>query len=596
MCGINLLINPETNGEVAIRKMMLATQHRGPDHSNYSKITDNIWIAGNRLKILDLGDTSNQPMWSEDNRSVLVWNGALYNYQDLRNKLIDLGHTFHSNSDSEVLLQWLGHYGADKIASLKGMFAFVFINLETRKIIIARDPSGEKPLYFRKNGILWHISSEAKGVLAGLSKIPEIDKHQFLPYFYSRHSFPDKSFYKEVQQLLPGNGIILNFEGEEIDGFHWTHAKTEKIAPEQKVFEDKLKDAVLKTFHAERPVGLILSGGADSSLLYRLWIEETGTPTPTFTAAFEPKLQQKYNDPAFARELTSKYGDFHNEVLITPEKIRNHWDEYILGMDQPIGDSAGILTWLIAKEAKKSVKVLISGAGADELFAGYTRHLAFGEFLKKLNFYLKLKQWTANLPLPSPYKKFLKSIESDPRRTFINFASLQNIPEEDFPKFLAWYPNSPSTFQNALNFDRSYYLVNDVLKIHDNACMAHGIEGRSPYLDYDLIEWATSFSEEQSLMHLGKKMIKEALTSRGLGKIASRKKLGFGMPIKEWLEDNEDFRYWVFDGIREMHSEWHPQFPEEMQAFTKAPEKVPKDGFLLVWNLFILATWLKYQQ
>ena len=596
MCGINLIIKPKEDGKSTIQKMMQATQHRGPDFSDFCQITDGIWMAGNRLKILDLSAASNQPFWSEDKSCVLVWNGALYNYQDLRNNLLDFGYNFKTNSDSEVLLLWLKHYGSDKISELKGMFAFVFVNISLQQITIARDPSGEKPLYFYQNEETWCFSSESRGVLAGFGKEIRIDKSQFLPYFYSRHSFPDRSFYHDILQYLPGTGLTLDFNGKIVHKFEWTHPKFIQDVPSQEVFESKLKDAILKNFHAERPVGIILSGGADSSLLYRLWTEETGQPVATFTAAFEQKYQAKYNDPVFAKKLTSQFESFHTEVLVTPEKIQKHWQEYIAGMDQPIGDSAGILTWLIAKEAKEKVQVLISGAGADELFGGYTRHSAFAKYLKNPKFYIQIKKLSENLPLPRPYKKFLNGIDSDPERTFLNFASLMNIPEDEYSKFQNWYPKDAGIFQNALNFDRKYYLVNDVLKIHDNVCMTQGIEGRSPYLDFEMIQWTKGFSEDQTLFYSGKKMIKEALEKRGFGKIAKRKKIGFGIPIKEWLQEDESFRKWVLGTIKEMNAKWAADFPQKMQQIAEAPEKVYKDQFLLVWNLFILASWLKNQK
>lgn len=596
MCGINLIIKPKCDGKEAIERMMRSTAHRGPDFSDFCKITDQVWIAGNRLKILDLSEASNQPMWSDDRMAVLVWNGALYNYQDLRNQLLDLGYTFKTNSDSEVFLLWLKHYGEEKITELQGMFAFTFINLAKKEIIVARDPSGEKPLYFYQNDQSWLFSSEARGINSALISQPKINQDQFLPYFYSRHSFPNASFFKGVHQVLPGKGYVIDFEGNLLKNLSWTHQKLANTSPNQAEFESRLKDAVLKNFHTERPVGVILSGGADSSLLYQLWLEETGQPMPTFTVAFDKKLQGKYADPTFARKLTNRFEGYHHEILVTPEKIMENWQEYINTLDQPIGDSASILTWLLAKEAKEEVQVLISGAGADELFAGYNRHLAFLKYLQRPKLYKNLKGITAGFPLPASLKKFLSGIDQDPRRTFINFSSLQNIPEEEYSKFLAWYPDEESNFQNALHFDRTYYLINDVLKIHDNACMAHGIEGRAPYLDFELIQWTKSFSEASSIAFAGKKLIKTALEERGLKKIANRKKIGFGLPLKEWFSENPTFRNWVYSEIINMHDTWGKYFPQAMQPLTKEPQKAPKDQFLLIWNMFILASWLKNKQ
>jgi asparagine synthase (glutamine-hydrolysing) len=592
MCGINIIINPDSDSPKAIELMMHATIHRGPDHSGYSKVWENVFFAGNRLKILDLSETSNQPIWTKEKDAVLVWNGALYNYQDLRNQLLELGCEFKGSSDSEVLLYWLKIFGTEKIDRLKGMFAFAFADLKKKQIFIARDFSGEKPLYFLQSGKNWYFSSETKGILAGNQAQSAIDTLQFLPYFYYRHSFPDSTFYQQVQQVLPGEILVLDFSGTilkrqklEIPHFHTNGIN-------QSIFEETLKDAVLKNFNAERPVGMVLSGGADSSLLYSLWYEDTGQPLNTFTVALEKKYQSKYNDPYFAKYLAKKYPSFHHEISISQSDVRNIWPEYIQSMDQPIGDSAGFLTWFVAKVAKEKVKVLVSGAGADELFGGYNRHRAYWHYLQNPNLYKFLKAVGSNFLFPASWKKVIQSLHQNPDLTFIQMAALQTIPDEYLDEFQKWYPKHENPIKNALEWDRTFYLVNDILKIHDNACMAHGIEGRSPYLDMDLLSMVQAQPNQAMDNMIGKKLIKTALQNRGLGKIANRKKLGFGLPLLEWFEEKE-FRNWVFEPIRAMEKTWGPDFPPEMRKLSANPEKSDKRQFLQLWNLFILASWLK---
>lgn len=584
------MINAEIDSTIAIESMMHATIHRGPDHSGFSKVSDNVFFAGNRLKILDLSDASNQPIWNKGKDAVLVWNGALYNYQDLRNELLDLGCKFKGSSDSEVLLHWLKFFGIEKINTLKGMFAFAFADLNNKQIIISRDISGEKPLYFLQKDDTWYFSSETKGILAGHKDQIPINTSQFMPYFYYRHSFPNSSFYQKIRQVLPGEVMVLDFSGNILkkEKLGIPHLKTNRLA--QNVFEETLKDAVLKNFNAERPVGMVLSGGADSSLLYSLWYEETGQPLNTFTVSLEKKYQSKYNDPYFAKHLSKKYPSFHHEILVSQSDVRENWSEYVKSMDQPIGDSAGFLTWMVAQTAKEKVKVLISGAGADELFGGYNRHRAFAQYLKHPKLFKFLKAFGPDFIFPPSLEKVLKSIDPNSDLTFIQMAALQPIPNHFLGEFQKWYPQNESPIKNALEWDRTFYLVNDILKIHDNACMAHGIEGRSPYLDMDLLSMVQAQSDMVNL--IGKKLIKTALQNRGLGKIANRKKLGFGLPLLEWFEERE-FRNWVFDPIKAMEKTWGPDFPPEMRKLAAHPEKSDKRQFLQLWNLFILASWLK---
>jgi asparagine synthase (glutamine-hydrolysing) len=590
MCGIHALIQPKSDDLTAIKKMMQSTEHRGPDFSGFCQVEKGVFFGANRLKIQSLSNASNQPLWSKDNSAVLVWNGEIYNHPELKEILTKQGYELETVSDSIILLHWLMNFGKEGIQKLKGMFAFVFADLNKKEIIISRDISGEKPLYFHQKGNSWIFSSETEGILAGMEIQPKIDKTQFLPYFYYRHSLPDKTFFEEVRQILPGEILSLDLEGQVFQREKVVLEPIQKHEISQNKFEEILKEAVSKSFTAERSVGMVLSGGADSSLLYSVWYELTGQKLPTYTVALESKLQSKYSDPHFALLFNEKYPSEHREIFVHKKTVMENWDDYVHSMDQPIGDSAGFLTWLVAKEAKEEVKVLVSGAGADELFAGYNRHRAFGHYL---NHPTVLKQIAgfSDFPFPNYLKKFLQSISKTPSDTFIQMAAVEKIPHSYLEIFRSWYPKSQFKFKNALEWDRTFYLVNDILKIHDNACMAHGIEGRAPYLYSGLLEFALGQSEQKLLKNKGKILIKEALRKRDLGEIAERPKLGFGLPLQEWMEEN-DFREWVFGSIRQLSNDWGNCFPPEMLKFVAEPEKATSSQFLLLWNMFILSGWL----
>jgi asparagine synthase (glutamine-hydrolysing) len=590
MCGIHVLIQPETDGLIAIERMMHATEHRGPDFSGFCEVKEGIFFAANRLKIQDLGDSSNQPLWSKDKSAVLVWNGEIYNHHELKNFLDTKGYLIDSDSDSETLLHWLLAFGKEGIQELKGMFAFVFADLNKGEILISRDKSGEKPLYFHKKENSWTFSSETKGILAGMSKNTGIDKSQFLPYFYYRHSLPDQTFFNEVNQVLPGEIIRLDLEGNEIRREKMVLEPIQKQEVSQNRFEEILQEAVSRGFAAKRPVGMVLSGGADSSLLYSVWYEHSGKKLQTYTIALDSKFQAKYNDPYFARLFNKKYPSELNEIPVSKSTVMENWEAYIQSIDQPIGDSAGFLTWLVAKEAKAEVKVLVSGAGADELFAGYNRHRAFRHYLNHPKL-LKQIASISDFPFSGYLKKLLQSISDTPEDTFIQMAALEKIPEIYLDIFRPWYPKGPFDFKNALDWDRTFYLVNDILKVHDTACMAHGIEGRAPYLYPDLLNFAIGQTEQELLKNNSKVFIKEALRKRGLPQIADRRKLGFGLPLQEWMEE-KDFQEWVYRQIRQMSKDWGDCFPPEMYKFVSQPEKADRRQFLLVWNMFILAGWL----
>jgi len=596
MCGINLVLNYPDLGKRAISNMMEATRHRGPDQSDWKQLSDGMFIAGNRLKTVDLSDWPNQPVTIEDNYH-LVWNGALYNADELRNLLLTEGESFESRSDAEVLAKWLKQKGSEGIRDLQGMFALVFVDKVRQKVFIARDQYGKKPVYYYRRNNQWIVSSEAKAIaFSGLVK-REIDEAQFLPYYYSRHSFPDYSFFKGIRQVLPGKVLELDWEGNILEEKVLAHSLGQDIIPDKKYFKTVLTDAVLKHFQADVPVGILLSGGADSSLLLHTWVQETGIPLHTFTVTFEDKYLREFQDPTYAWQISKKYNCAHHEVLITPETVLDNWDEYINSLDQPVGDSASFISWMIAREAKKHVKILISGAGADELFGGYNRHEAFRFYLKHKNV---LQKW-GGLGNKFPFagrslRKFSQAIDDSDQATFLNFSALHAIPKDVQSVFLSYYPNEKNPYKAALMWDRDYYLINDVLKVHDNALMAHGVEGRAPYLDKGIVELSNAMSEQQHLKHKPKQWIRELLEEAGLEEHAKRKKLGFGLPLSNWLSREKNFSGLVFDAIRSFGNEWGALIPQEMRKLVYLPEEHIKDDFLQIWNLFILSSWCKKNQ
>lgn len=589
MCGIHLILDSKPSGESRIQKMLAASHHRGPNQSGFEQIGGNIWVGANRLKILDLSEKASLPMKSVDGRFILTWNGAIYNYLELREQLIKAGYSFQTQSDTEVLFNWLKVHGEKGLERLNGMFSLVFIDLEKREILFARDPTGQKPLHYFKEGKDWVFSSESRGVLAGLESQPEIDTNQFLPYSYYRFSWPDSSFFENVRQMLPGEVLVLDFEGNLRRQTSIDFRKS--FSNEAPNWESELRKSILRSFQSDRQAGMILSGGVDSSLIYALWYEQTATKLPTFTVHFQENFTNDFSDYKYAQLLSKRYPSQFEGIRVTKEILMSNWQEYVRSMDQPVGDGAGFLTWYIAKKIHSEVKVLISGAGADELFGGYNRHKAFLQYLKNPTLTALGGRILGTLGMKAA-QKFSASLEKSPTDTFIQMAALHPIPKECLGEFAKYYPEQHGDLKRALGFDRQFYLVNDILKIHDNACMAHGIEGRAPYLDWNLIAYANGLSEQELRKNMGKKNLKSMLNARGLEAISKRKKLGFGMPIREWMDDG-DFREFIFRPINEMESTWGNQFNSEIRTLMRKPESFIETNILLIWNWFVLATWLQ---
>ncbi|MEX0884340.1 MAG: asparagine synthase (glutamine-hydrolyzing), partial [Cyclobacteriaceae bacterium] len=561
------------------------------------KINDGTFLAGNRLKTLDLDDSANQPLVDQKNGVYLVWNGFLYNYAELKNHLLNLGEEFLTRSDGEVLLKWLQRFGLKGMKALNGMYALAFVDAIKGVVIIARDPTGMKPLYYLRRNDKLYCASEVKSLQNSLSPSDSFDEDQIVPYLFLRHAMPNSSFLKEIKELSPGTVKIFNLNGVFISG-HKINIEPDNVSPKtSEKFESLLKDAILKHLHADVPIGILLSGGADSALLYHIWCKETRKPLPTYTIAFEQPFDRNNEDARFARSLAKKYHGEHHEILVSPDFFLKKWPDYIKTLDQPIGDSAGFLTWLIAEKAKEKVKILISGAGADELWGGYNRHKAFKVYLRYhgwVNFFVRLKIFSSLMGRSG--NKMLNANHPLAERTFMNYAALMPLPEKLAKTMLERYPSDLTSFKSALEWDRSFYLVNDVLKIHDNACMVYGIEGRAPYLDGPMIAFSKGMDEKTHLELPSKFWIKGMLEKEGLEGFANRKKTGFGLPIREWLLTHPGFRTAVFSGLKYLEKNYPSWIPGECLNLIKYPEKHVKENFLLFYNVFVLSEWIKENQ
>ncbi|GAB2487118.1 asparagine synthase (glutamine-hydrolyzing) [Algoriphagus taiwanensis] len=587
MCGIHLIWGKDANPE-AIEAMVADSYHRGPDQQDVFSPWPGLWIGVNRLKILHPGPDADQPFWAPDGNSLLIWNGEIYNFLELKKLLSQMGVEFLTESDTEVLLHYLRFFGLDALKNLEGMFSLIYVNLVDQSVVVARDRTGEKPLYFSQTPDTFALSSETRG-LARLTHA-ELEVHQIEPYFYLRSPIPEKTFFRGIRPWKPGRFSKISQHST----FRWDtlpDPEPPRNPPSQESFIDSLRQAVLRQFHADVPHGVMLSGGADSSLLYSLWYKETGIPLPAYTIEVEKKYRKKYADATFAKQLVRQVPAEHQLVEVTQQVFLDRWEDYLQSVDQPIGDSAGFLTWLIGLKAKNQVKVLASGAGADELWGGYQRHQAFYQYLKYPDLWGRIAPTLANLPFGRTWKKFMQGIDSDPRVTFMNFAALQNPPKELLEDYLRIFDTNLSPYKQALDFDRKVYLVQDVLKVQDNALMAHGIEGRSPYLDSSMISMWRSVEDQKSL--LGKPWIKQGLEDLNLSWISSRRKFGFGLPLPEWLSENGPFAQRVFSSLREFAPIAEKEGSTELADFCKNPEKQVNAHFLTLYNLFLLAEWMK---
>jgi asparagine synthase (glutamine-hydrolysing) len=616
MCGVNFIIDKECRlDENFIVKMNAATVHRGPDATSYKKFSQansSIYIGANRLKIIDLKDDANQPFISADQRYALAYNGEIYNYKELR-KALENKFTFRTGSDTEVLLHLLIYEGVDGLKKVNGMYAFVFHDQQEGITIIARDPSGIKPLYYYEDEKYFIASSEIKGILAtGLVK-KELNSEQIEHYLRFKFAEKPQTFYKGILELEEGRFLECSVMHAECSVKSYVE-KPDIISnevEENKFFlktEEILVQAVERQLMADVPAGLFLSGGVDSTLLLSV-IHELGVKGfPSFSIA-NSKDDSSFGteDYHFTRLAAKKYQSDLHQIEIT-SSILQQFDDFIDRMDQPIADGASLLTYILSRYSSKHVKVILSGAGADEVFGGYNRHIAYYKYLKFRNRGLVsvIQKFAGLLPteFDHPFRKqfrlfnkFASQIDQDPEKTFSNFCSSEYFNDDFFGVKAAKRKSDLSHdlehyLNLALQHDRSHYLISDVLNMTDKMSMQNSLEVRVPYLDSALLSQIEKVKPLFLLKYGRKWMLQRMLTKRGGEEFCHRKKEGFGMPLGKWFREKygED----LIERLKNKNQILYNSISyNKVSGIIKDHQNRKKDLSAELWSLCILAAWLE---
>lgn len=614
MCGINLYIDKKNSpDETIIRRMNISIRHRGPDASRfgrYSFARNSIFIGNNRLKIIDKSDEANQPFISSDGRFCLSFNGEIYNYRELR-KLLEKKYRFKTGSDSEVLLYHLIEYGIEGLTALNGMFAFIFYDSQTGVVIAARDRHGIKPLYYSTHQDYLLISSEIKGILAAGLVRKELNHVQIPHYLKYKYAKRPETFYKNIFELEPGHLIYGDEHTLQIS--KWVKPARESQShpdPSQLLTEVKklLSLSVERQLESDVSNGIFLSGGIDSTLLLAI-IKELGiTDFPSFSIINTPEDKDfGTDDYIYARKAAQLYNSTHHELSID-SSILKHSEELFHQLDQPIGDSAILLTWLIAGFSAKEIRVALSGAGADEWFAGYNRHWAYKKYLDYFYQHNSLIRFSRSLiniipdgfahPLRKQarlWNKFASEMNEDPIQTFENFSGLQYPSELIPPKQKRERKTALSRevlLMNALQKDRNEYLISDVLMLTDKMSMLKSLEVRVPYLDNELTGYLAQLPSELLLMNGRKWILKEILKDLHGKEFTQRSKEGFGMPIGKWIRKEEN--QFLLEHIKNKNSLMYKYVAYDktigmlMEHLTGK-----KDHSSVLWALIVLANWMQ---
>ena len=570
MCGIcgKVDFNGRNVPEELIRRMSSTLLHRGPDAGGVYT-GGRVGLGHRRLSVIDLSSAANQPMANEDGSIRIVFNGEIYNYQELKKNLQKQGHLFSSDSDTEVILHLYEEEGPECVKRLRGMFAFAIWDDRKESLFLARDRVGKKPLYYHLDDNCLIFASEIKAILqdSDVNKKPDIIAiHHYLTYQCVPSPF---SAFEGIKKLPPSHYLLCKDKKVHIKRY-WKLSYMPKYAvtsgvEEREVEEElleKLKEAVKIRLVSDVPLGVFLSGGIDSSAIVALMTAMTDKPVKTFSIGFK---SEAHDERRYARVVAERFGTEHAEFVVEPEATEI-LPKLIWHYNEPFADQSAIPTYYVAKLAREYVTVALTGDGSDEMFAGYERYVANeiarvsrryvpAALVKKiLPFVMMLPQGNDLNSLVWKLKRFLQEYTKTPEisnaswNCHFSHEMKQGLYSSDlwarvssidsFDLIMKEYNDTDAeTFlDKTLYADVMTYLPDDLLVKVDVASMAHALEARSPFLDHELMEYVAKIPSALKLKRrMTKYILKKALKGILPGEITSRKKKGFVVPIDRWF-------------------------------------------------------------
>jgi len=538
--------------------------HRGPDDDGFYE-DDLASLGHRRLSIIDLSENARQPMHNEDSTVWMAVNGEIYNFKELRTELEASGHIFHSHGDSEVIIHAYEQFGDNFVLKLNGMFAIAIWDLRQKKLILARDRLGIKPLYYTQNNSRLLFASEIKAILEDSSFKKELNEDGFFQYLAFQCILTQETMFKGIYKLQPATMLIYKDNRLEKIKYWSADESFAQSSTEEEVVES-LRNAVKSHLVSDVPVGVLLSGGLDSSSIVALMHEHDVENIETFTAGFN----QPDDEFGFAREVSQRFKTRHHELVINPHELKGLLGKIVWHMDEPLADGGAIATYLAGIKLKEFVKVVLVGEGGDETLGGYNWYklsvfpfsLMPGEIKRKLYFYLT---------------------------TFYNYSS-----RKPFDTFLSLFKDRISFFDSMSGFEINNILPNSLMMKVDKMTMAHGLEARVPFLDYTFVSKACRLDYREKVSLSATKVFFRKLMSGQLpGSILNRRKHGFLLPIDRWLQGElKDFTYDTLFSHSNQTGRLLPRNFKE-RLFKKKTGLANIENKSLLWKLLIFELWYK---
>lgn len=557
MCGIVGVISKRNSTSVTsqmISSMCDIMSHRGPDDHGIF-VSENIGLGHRRLSIIDLS-SGHQPMMSQDQQHVIVFNGEIYNYQELKKELRLRGTIFNTNSDTEVILELFRQFGKECVNYLNGIFAFCIYNKLSKEIFLARDHAGVKPLYYYNDNNYFIFSSEIKSILESGLVPAKCNQGKINEYFIFRQVAGTETLFKNIYSLPPGSYMSLTNKNISITQY-WNIAKTtidETInhSDALNTLSDLLTNAIKLQMMSDVPLGTFCSGGVDSSLVTAIAAMNSSKKINSYSISFD---EQEYDESKYAKMVSDKYNTQHHELRLSNIEFSSLFEKSIWHNDLPLNFANSVLIYALSSLAKETVTVVLTGEGADELFGGYPRYLIPTIHAKLAHIPDPLIKWMKSglNALPDHRAKKLSSFMGMkdrevllynsavlPQSSINQYGLYRSVDEFSYRNTLIdSFDNNRSALNRVSLLDQQTYLIS-ILNRQDKMSMAASIESRVPILDYRLIEFANSLPDANKLHKFKPKLLFKQLAEKHLPhELIHRQKSGFGVPLDYWFASNE---------------------------------------------------------
>ncbi len=617
MCGIVGYTHRDgPNDSELLRRAMASLAHRGPDHSAEYE-SESISLGSVRLRIIDL-ELGEQPMYSEDGDTVLVYNGEIYNYRELRKELEGLGHRFRTHSDTEVVLRAFLEWDKNCFSRLRGMFAIALWTETQKRLVLARDRMGIKPLYICSRGEDLLFSSELKGIFIHEDVERRLDLDALNCYLSLNYVPCPYTMVKGIEKIPPGH-LVEWRDGRRHAEAYWNLSIEPRSSwtmdSAKEALDGLLRDSVREHMTSDVPLGLWISGGIDSSTILHYAASESSTPLKTFSISFRGR---SFDESDHIRQMAGLYGTEHQEFDLNPQvDLQGAIEEFATYSDEPNADAGALPVWFLSKMSRQKVTVVLSGEGADELFGGYLtynadrlahafRRVPAAMRRASLRVFRHLPVSDDKISFEYKVKRLLEGCELSRERAHVYWNGTFSEEEKralclaadpsPLSRLLGVFPTNGASrgfFTPYLSFDQRYFLPDDILAKVDRMSMAHSLEVRPPFLDHRIVEFAASLPDDFKIRGFRQKyLLKELMKEKLPASIVRRKKTGFDIPAHDWLRG--PLRTLLLDTLATSSVEQTGLFRGDViqSLIRQHLERRANLGYHL-WGLLILFLWMR---